>query len=101
MAVWEVTDIDRSGTDLTYAIRLEEEQRFVFKVSADTDKNRFTLRFPVTGMEQREINRKIFARNKRGKRVEIKKSKSLEGNFDEELSALKELVGRYRVPFFI
>lgn len=101
MSVWEVTDIDRSGTDLTYAIRLEEEPRFVFKVSADTDRNRFALRFPVTGMGQREINRKIFARNKRGKRIEIKESNALKGDFQKELSTLERLVGRYRVPFFL
>lgn len=101
MAVWEVTGIDSNGTDLTYAIRLEKEPKFVFKVSADAKRNRFVLRFPITGMVQREITRKIFAKTERGKRVEIVKSNTLEGEFQEELSTLRKLVGRYRVPFFI
>ena len=101
MAVWEVTDIVHDGTDLTYAIRLKEEPRFVFKVSVDTDGNRFALRFPVTGIGQREIMEKIFRKDKRGKRFKIQKGETLEGDFKEELSTLKRLVGRYRVPFFL
>lgn len=101
MAVWEVTGIDINGTDLTYAIRLEKEPEFLFRVSADARANWLTLRFPVTGIEQREIMKKIFARGKRGKRVEIVKGETLKGGFQEELSTLKRLVGRYRVPFFV
>lgn len=101
MAVWEVTGIDSNGAGLTYAIRLEKEPEFRFRVTTDTQMGTIFFNFPFMGITQRSITRKIFKKSERGKRVEIKKSKSLEGNFDEELSALKELVGRYRVPFFI
>ena len=101
MAVWEVTDIVHNGTDLTYAIRLKKEPEFSFKVTADPTKNRFAIRFPILGIGQREIMKKIFGKNERGKRFDIQKGETLEGDFKEEFSTLERLVGRYRVPFFL
>ena len=101
MAVWEVTGINSNGTDLTYAIRLEKEPNFAFRVSINAAKKGFVLRFPIMELGQREMKRKIFAKTEEGKRVEIKRSSSLKGDFPRELSTLEELVGRYRVPFFI